>query len=119
MSTYVAEPVEGYEDDIFSEYHALSLPCADGLQTIIERLSERNPGDRDLRGWIDGDREIFAIPLPNCAHRLLVVSIGRGSEDGRRLLHGTVASGTSSTEYAKRLVTEQLRLIHPSWEPVT
>lgn len=110
-------PVPGHEAQILKEFTDLTLKCADGLDAMLDILAEQEPSPRDRCGLLADRHEIFAIPLPDCAKRRLIVSIDCNAKGRPRALHGTVASSSHSCDEGRRLTTEQLALRGPLWEP--
>lgn len=110
-------PVPGHEAEILAEFTNLPLKCADGLDAMLDILADQEPSPRDRCGLLDDRHEVFAIPLPDCAKRRLIVSIDCKAGARPRALHGTVASNPQSCAEGRRLATEQLALLGPIWEP--
>lgn len=114
---FEVNPVPGHEADILAEFMALPLKCADGFDAMLDILSEQEPSPRDRCGLLADRHEIFAIPLPDCAKRRLIVSIDCKARGRPRALHGTVVSNAQSCAEGRRLATKQLALLGPVWEP--
>jgi len=117
MAQYEVAPLPDYIDAILKEYEGLSLPCADGLHTMIERLGEREPSLRDRCGLMADRHELYAITLPDCPRRALVVSIDARATPRPRVVHGTLAIAPELAARARDLARSQLGLINPTWEP--
>ncbi|WP_417741016.1 hypothetical protein [Salipiger sp.] len=116
MSQFTVEPVPGYDDDILNEYNKLPLKCADGLEALIDSLERRDPSIRDRCGLLDDRYEIYAIPIPDCPRRCLVISIDIKDKSQPRALHGTLLKNDTTCDRGRRLATRQLKLINPTWE---
>lgn len=116
MSTYKVAPVPGYEDQILEEYARLSLPCADGFYNMIRILEHNEPGLNDRCGLIDDRFELYAIPLPDCVKRAMIVTVDRKRTAMPRAIHGTVPRSSRACDRGAKLAIRQLGLVDPSWE---
>lgn len=114
---FEVEPVPGHEAEILKEFTDLPLKCADGLEAMLDILAEQEPSPRDRCGLLADRHEIFAVPLPDCAMRRLVLSIDCKAKGRPRAVHGTLPSSPHSCENGRLLATRQLALTGPAWEP--
>lgn len=117
MDRFEVKPLPQYEDAILDEYAALPLKCADGFYTMIDLLSERNPSPNDWCGAIDARYDLYAVPLPDCYRRRLVLTVDQTDTDRPRIVHGTISGSEDACSRAARIATRQLALVNPSWEP--
>ncbi|WP_226582793.1 hypothetical protein [Acuticoccus sediminis] len=116
MAQFEVLPVPGYEDAILEEFRTLPLKCADGLDTMIGMLEDREPSVKDWCGLIAGRHELYAIPLPDCAQRRLIVSVRRTDRTRPRTVHGTLPGGEYACSRGRDIAVTQLGLINPLWE---
>lgn len=117
MTAFEVAPLPRYEEAVLDEFRDLPLACADGFETLVGRLEEREPALRDRAGLMADRHEIYTIPLPDCAQRRLVLSIDCRDPARPRLLHGTLPQGDKLIARARDLARLQLGLADPAWEP--
>ena len=116
MPRYEVEPVPGCEDEILAEYAALPVACADGFSAMMDILGDHEPSLKDRCGLIGDRHELYAIPLPDCARRMMIVSIDRRSRAMPRALHGTLPALGRVCDQGASQAIRQMGLINPSWE---
>lgn len=116
MPKHKVEPVPGYEDALLEDYAALPLPCADGFSSMIDILETQEPSVRDRCGLIADRHELYAVPLPDCGERVMLLSIDRKARARPRALHGTLPASKSACDRGARIAIGQLGLVNPSWE---
>jgi hypothetical protein len=116
MTTYKVEPVPGFEDGLLKEYSGLPLACADGFSALMDILEENEPGLKDRCGTLADRYELYAIPLPDCLRRVMIVSVDRRASGEPRWIHGTLPASQSACEQGRQIAVRQFRLVDPSWE---
>lgn len=116
MPNYKVEPVPGYEDAVLDEYRALPLPCADGFARLVDLMEQDEPGTRYRCGLIADRHELYAIPLPDCATRVMIVSVDRRVRAAPRAIHGVCRSSKAACGQGARIAIGQFGLVNPSWE---
>lgn len=116
MTHFVVDPVEGYEDEVLAEYAALPLACASGFSLMMDILEENEPGIRYRCGLIDDRFELYAISLPACAKRAMIVSVDRKVSSSPRHVHGILPVSGHTCDQGAAIAIGQLGLVNPSWE---
>ena len=116
MTTFNVEPVPGCEDEVLNEFNELALACADGFSAMLDILQDHEPSLNDRCGHLADQYELYAIPLPDCARRVLIVSIDRKATGQPRRIHGTFPATARACELGRQIAVRQFRLVDPSWE---
>lgn len=116
MARYKVEPVPGYEADVLADYTALPLRCADGFAVIMDILEENEPSINDRCGLIADQYELYAIPLPDCVKRAMIMSVDRKDDTSPRAVHGTRVVSDTICDLGAQLAISQYGLTNPSWE---
>lgn len=116
MKIFKVEPVPGCEDEIVEEYAGLSLPCANGFSNMLDILEENDPNLNDRCGHLADRFELYAVPLPDCPKRVLIVTIDQKGAGSPRWIHGTLPVSEKTCERGSRIAIRQLGLVDPAWE---
>jgi len=116
MTTFKVEPVPGCEEELLKHFGGLSLACADGFSNMLDILEDNEPSLKDRCGYLEDRYELYAIPLPDCAQRVLIVSVDQKASGQPRWIHGTLPVSAGVCELGRQIAVRQFRLIDPSWE---
>ena len=116
MTTFNVEPVPGHEDEVLEAFAKLPLSCANGFSSMMDILEENDPSLNDRCGFLADRYELYAIPLPDCAGRVLVLSIDQKAAARPRWLHGTLPASASACEQGRQIAVRHFGLIDPTWE---
>lgn len=116
MAEYEVEPVRGFETQILNEYKSLPVNCANGFAVLMDILGKNNPSTKNRCGLLNDRHEIYAIPLPDCQKRLMMMSIDTKDTALPRAIHGVIAANDKACVQGAKLATRQYGLINPSWE---
>ncbi|MEO9527934.1 hypothetical protein [Roseibium sp.] len=116
MTTFKVEPVPGCEDEIVEEFSRLSLPCANGFASMLDILEENDPSLNDRCGQLADQFELYAVPLPDCPRRVLILSIDQKASGFPRWIHGTLPVSEKACERGSRIAIRQFGLVDPTWE---
>jgi hypothetical protein len=116
LPRFEVAPVTGYHDSLLSEFNDLPLACADGLDTMIGRMDHRDPNPKERCGLIADRHELYAVTLPGCDDRAMIMTIDIAAPGRPRAIHGTLPLDPRTNENGRRVAVSQLNLINPSWE---
>lgn len=116
MGQFEVSPLPDYEDELLEEYETLPLECAHGFSKIFDTLKASNPNLKDRCGLMSDRFEVFAIPLPDCMDRNMIVSIDTKDTYHPRYVHGTLISSVNLFQNSARLAAKQFGLNNPTWE---
>jgi hypothetical protein len=83
---------------------------------MTDILTEREPGIRYRCGLIADRYELYAIPLPDCLERALIISVDRKDKRMRRFLHGCLPVSQGTCDQSAQIAVRQFGLNDPSWE---
>lgn len=118
MPSHEIMPASGREDELLEEFASLSARCADGYDTMMDALKQREPSINDRQGLIDDRHEVYAVPLPDCQEWVMIVSIDRKDQAAPRTLHGAIMAypAVMLGTRAKHRVFRSFGLTKSVWE---
>jgi hypothetical protein len=112
MTTFVVDAVPAYADDVIDEYAKLSQACCYGYSILCDALEREEPKLDHRCGLIGGRFEVYAIPIPECSARHMIISIDRKDPDMPRCVHGTVPNSDKVCDTGSHMAMRQLGYAH-------
>lgn len=120
MAKFTVGPVPAFKEDILGGYKSLPLDCARGFVEVTRLLKIGGPNETtDRLGRLDDRFDVYAVPLPDCPERRMIVSIETPGGDGHRWLHGSVPARERLKLRARQLATRHHGLVNPIWEEIS
>lgn len=107
---------EGHDTAVLDSIRSLSMVCKEGVFLLEEELGSNDPDLDERCGLLAGRHEVYALRIPGCRGQRLAVSIDLAASDpSPATLHGAVPARDACAS-ARRLATQQLAPLNPTWE---
>ena len=99
-------------------FDGLSFDCARGVDLLLEELEDRDPDPSERLGRLADRHEIYALRIPGCRARVLIVSLDtRPPPPWPCVAHAIVPAGPRRHDAARALAADHLDLALALWEP--
>ncbi len=116
MTSFLVDTMPAHIEEVVSEYEKLSPECCYGYSILCDILEREEPRLTHRCGLIGGRFEIYAIPIPECNERHMIISIDRKDPSLPRYVHGTVPNSGLICNNGGYLAMRQLGYNNAPWE---
>lgn len=116
MTTFVVDTVPAYAEEVIREYAALSQDCCYGYNILCDTLERSDPKIKHRCGLIGGRYEVYALPIPECGERHMIITVDLNDRTMPRYVHGTVPSADLGFNTGGHIAIRQLGYDQGPWE---